>query len=566
MCRESLVHTFHLGSSQKRRRIGLNPSDSKQPSLLPPFNATPTRSPWTMPPEAVASRMTGLKKYAVEDDSEEDINRPPESSDEDEGANIKGTEFKTAAAEDSQDAEAKRVQPSTKTRAKTAGNRSPSKDGSRVTQGSKRYAKPTPISGDSPTITLSSANMDGQDETAGLAAGKNEDWIENRGAKRHKMAPRYGNSSSKSKILVTKKKALKTYGVPATPQKSDAYNGRHSRSPSLETDDEMKSNTVLREASGASPPSIPPKKDKPGKLRIWQVDESEAEDEVSGLPANSESVASTGIQKPATYQSPARPKFKTYRVDQETDEVSKIQDLLDVDLEQVAPLPIDDSDDDDFLTLTQQARCPMCGAQVSPDAIRECSRSGHMSIRIQERFCRSHRVKSAEEDWEIGGYPKINWDALDARITKHHSFIKKLINGQDSHYRDLLTEKVSAGKDRNLMQMTSSLTPGYYGARGLRAISENIFHKFTPLLKRRMVLDPLMSARGYTAYVQTVLVPEVTVKLITEDMHVDAATGRRILSDSVAMGELLSEEVEDILQKEVVDSDNNRAGDESGSG
>ncbi|CAL3962316.1 unnamed protein product [Diplocarpon coronariae] len=562
MGRDGKVNILHLGYSQQGRRIGLNANGCKKPSLLQPSNATSAEPPSNMPPGAAASRITGLKKYGVNDDSEEEINRLPESSDEDDGVNIKGTEFHTASVEE--DTEPGSNPTSAKRKPETAGHGLINQDGSGVTQKSKRNANPTPSCIPSSAISSSSADMEGQDDTAEIVAGKHGDWIENRRVKRHKITPRYGKSSSKPKILVTRKKALRTYGMPGTPQKSDASGGHHSRSPSIETDDETKSSVVLRTTSGAGPPSDQPKKDKLGKLRLWQVDDSEAEDELSGLPANSESGVTTGIQKPAVYESPARPRFKTYNVDQDAGEVFQIQDLFDVDLEKAGPLPHGDSEDDEFLSMTQQARCPMCGAQVSPDAIREYSKSGHMSIRIQERFCRSHRVKSAEEDWEISGYPQINWGELDERISKHHSFIKRLINGQDSHYRHLLTEKVTAGKDRNLMKMTSNLTPGYYGARGLRAISENIFHKFTPLLKRRMVLDPLMSARGYTAYVQTVLVPEVTVKLIAEDMKVDAETGRRILSDSVDMGELLSEEIEDVVGKEVAGRDS--AGEESAQG
>jgi hypothetical protein len=258
------------------------------------------------------------------------------------------------------------------------------------------------------------------------------------------------------------------------------------------------------------------------------------------------------------YNSPEKPKdaFKSLNIGQHTDIVSKAQGLVDQHRDKFDLLSMDDEeeDDNDFLTMTQQARCPMCNAHVSPDTIREYTKAGRMNIRTQERFCRAHRVKSAEDDWELQGYPEINWDKLDSRISKHHSFIKKMINGQESHYRNLLSEKVESGKDRNLMKMTSNLTPGYYGARGLRAISENIFHKFTPLLRKRMVQDPLMSARGYTAYVQTVLVPEATVLLIQEDMSVDAEKAREILSDSVEVGELLNEEIEDVVRKKVFDS------------
>lgn len=197
----------------------------------------------------------------------------------------------------------------------------------------------------------------------------------------------------------------------------------------------------------------------------------------------------------------------------------------------------------------------MCGAPVSPDDVGAYGKHVFMNIRAQGEFCKAHRMKTAKDDWELNNYPRIDWDNLDSRINKHYTFIKKLIKGQDSHYGQLFNEKVDAGMDRNLMKMTSNLTPGYYGARGLQAISGNIFKKFTPLLKKRMVEDPLMSSRGYSAYVQSVLVPEVTVLLIMEDMKVDVEEGRQILSDSVDIGELLNEEIEDVVRKKVVDSE-----------
>lgn len=208
----------------------------------------------------------------------------------------------------------------------------------------------------------------------------------------------------------------------------------------------------------------------------------------------------------------------------------------------------EDIDDDLHLTMTQRARCPMCKAHVSSDELRAF---GPMNIKKQERFCRSHRKREAEDEKELKGYPDIDWKNLDSRISKHHSFIKKLINGEESHYRDLLSEKVNAGKERTLLTTTTNLTPGYYGARGLRIISENIMRKFTPLLKKQIVQDRLMSSRGFTPYVQAVLVPEVAVLLIMEDMSVKTEEAREILNDSASVGELLNEEIREFVKKKV---------------
>ena len=221
-----------------------------------------------------------------------------------------------------------------------------------------------------------------------------------------------------------------------------------------------------------------------------------------------------------------------------------------------ALLPIDDDDEDDFQTMTQMAKCPMCGETVDPADLRAF---GRMDTRKQEKFCRSHRKTTALETWKAEEYPTINWAKLDSRISKHHSFIKGLIKGADSYYRERLAETVNAGKDRSLIKSEHNPIPGYYGTRGLRAISENTMRKFTPLLKRRMVVDRLMAARGFTPYVEYVVVPEVAIKLIMEDMKCDEERAREIMSESLEVGELLSEEIKDVVttqgSEEMEDSD-----------
>lgn len=208
---------------------------------------------------------------------------------------------------------------------------------------------------------------------------------------------------------------------------------------------------------------------------------------------------------------------------------------------------------EEFPTNTQLARCPMCNQPVD---LHELRSQGAMNMRQQAKFCSAHQKKTALEKWQDEAYPEIDWENLDSRIAKHHSFIRDLINGKDSHYRKILEDNVKAGKDRTLLKMTSNLTPGYYGSRGLREISESIMQHFTPLLKKRTATDRLMSARGFTGFVQSVLVPEVTVMLIMEDMTgVDVDKAREILIESAAMGELVHDEIKDTVVLRVEDSD-----------
>ena len=247
------------------------------------------------------------------------------------------------------------------------------------------------------------------------------------------------------------------------------------------------------------------------------------------------------------------PIFKAYDLGLDGDIAENAQSLLKEYKDTLPFVSTGLTESDDFATMTQLGRCPMCGKAVNPADLRAY---GDMNTRQQEKFCRSHQRKTAKEDWTLKGYPEINWKHLNSRISKHHSFIQKLVKGGRSHYRDVLEENVNAGKDRTLLKMTSNLTPGYYGSRGLHVISESIMQKFTSLLKKRAVRDRLMAARGVTGFVQAVLVPEVTVLLITEDMSVSIDEARDILAQSAGIGELVHEEIKDVVVRRLDDSEN----------
>lgn len=187
--------------------------------------------------------------------------------------------------------------------------------------------------------------------------------------------------------------------------------------------------------------------------------------------------------------------------------------------------------------------CPMCHAPVNP---LELKAKGPMNVSAQERFCQSHQRKTAQDDWKEQGYPEINWTTLPKRLEKYHKKVERWINGEKSHYRTLYGERVAAGQDRTLRKLTSNLIPGYYGSRGLQVISEFVMHNHTRLLKKVAPRDALISKRSVAAYMQAVLVPEITTLLIMEDMNVGEERAREILDESVVMGELLQEEVKDV--------------------
>ncbi|ROT35282.1 hypothetical protein SODALDRAFT_60570 [Sodiomyces alkalinus F11] len=201
------------------------------------------------------------------------------------------------------------------------------------------------------------------------------------------------------------------------------------------------------------------------------------------------------------------------------------------------------------------ARCPMCSQPVDAALLRSFTRGGHLNINRQLQFCRLHKKKTAEATWEEQGYPTIDWDALASRCCRHDKFLRRIVNGGDSHYRSLLAARVSKGQERTIRKTERSLAPGYYGPRGMRAMSEHLVGRFAATLRRRAVEDSIVSARGTAVFVSTVLVPELAVRLIMEDMHVDPEGARSILEASVDVGELLNEELLDTVQDPISDKD-----------
>ncbi|KAL3419028.1 hypothetical protein PVAG01_09249 [Phlyctema vagabunda] len=201
----------------------------------------------------------------------------------------------------------------------------------------------------------------------------------------------------------------------------------------------------------------------------------------------------------------------------------------------------------DYKPRSGQPICPVCMEPVELDDLK--SWGDMKGFNQQSKFCRFHQKKTAEVEWNEKGYPRIDWQGMNKRIRAHHKFIKDLVKGAPCHYRTVLDDAIKSGKNRTLKDMSQSLVPGYYGSRGLKVISENIMSRFPKLLKERAVKDRLIAARGVPSFVQAVLVLEVGCAFIMEDMDISAEDARDVLSQSIAIGELVNEEVKDVLGK-----------------
>lgn len=232
------------------------------------------------------------------------------------------------------------------------------------------------------------------------------------------------------------------------------------------------------------------------------------------------------------------------------------------------------------------ARCPVCNELLGEEFSSKVQLLKGRATKAQMEFCRGHRIRTAERDWVEKGYPTINWEELEKRIERHLSELEKILTLQiPSYYRRLLEK--SAEENRGNLRLTAhsesldDLSPGYYGARGSKKMwvaslyshclsrlgrpqgrfprveyiltvlcrSDAIISQFAPKFQEVALSDSLMQMAGISAYVQSVLVPELTVMLVKEDMGVNNENARQIMKQSMKMGDLLNEAPDDVVNR-----------------
>lgn len=255
-----------------------------------------------------------------------------------------------------------------------------------------------------------------------------------------------------------------------------------------------------------------------------------------------------------------------------------------------------------------------------------------MSPKQEECFCRGHKRHTAEAAWEERGYPTIDWVALPSRIEAYKADLMRVLENKSgggkgkrtgneddgpSVYRRMLEQKVSGRQDRTIRHTAGvialsefraepvrsrkaasaaeddldgrstrsrseggddttsnvTVTAGYYGHRGRRLMAEAITDKFSALLRKLAVEDKLISSRGSTVFVDQVLVPELAVRLVMEDMGLRTQEeAREVLANSAEVGDVLNEEVgdvveddnaEDVIDDDIFDDDSGSDSDES---
>lgn len=183
--------------------------------------------------------------------------------------------------------------------------------------------------------------------------------------------------------------------------------------------------------------------------------------------------------------------------------------------------------------------CPWCGEEVAERLLKDFSKGKRLNVRMQTRFCKKHKKTAAMETWNERNYPDpIPWPTLKDRFSSHRLPLLSIVRGSPSHFRSVLASKIETGQARNLKK-EENLNPGYYGSRGFNLMCDWLVGEFGDMLKEKAVTDRVIAGRGSAAFIESVLVAELAVRLIGEDMGVGVEEARAVLEESKALGDIV---------------------------
>ena len=195
------------------------------------------------------------------------------------------------------------------------------------------------------------------------------------------------------------------------------------------------------------------------------------------------------------------------------------------------------------------ARCPLCSAPVPHSTLEEFNFGQRMNLRAQQKFCQQHKSLDALASFKRLGYPTVEWHELEqVRIPAHVDHLNKVLSRKvPSYYRIKLENAAATDNPRKGIQkylkqgFADVVKTGYYGLRGTRVFTHAITTLMIDGLRQALRKDKLIRDVEVGGFVNVVLVPELTLRLVMEDMGwLDDATkieeGLKILQESEGIG------------------------------
>jgi hypothetical protein len=196
-------------------------------------------------------------------------------------------------------------------------------------------------------------------------------------------------------------------------------------------------------------------------------------------------------------------------------------------------------------------KCPLCEEPVKESHYLDFWIGKKKTVFYQTLFCKEHKRRKALKEYRDKGYPEIDWEDLPSRIRDYHPRLKAVLrNEKPSEYRQKHAQRLADRDARAVrIQLDSDAayesTTGYYGSRGKRAMMEAITSQLGPVISECAERDRVVAFNGFATFVQSVLVPELTVWMIMDDKDFSEKKAREVVQESGALGEVVNEEVED---------------------
>lgn len=136
-------------------------------------------------------------------------------------------------------------------------------------------------------------------------------------------------------------------------------------------------------------------------------------------------------------------------------------------------------------------------------------------------------------------YPQdVDWQSVKKRIIDMRDIVQKIIESEEPSHSELLdvAAKKKYGSRQSRTPLISferrpELLPGYYGGKGSELIQDVILSMFDKEYLRRHC-----RGRPLNSFITDILIPEVAVRLISEDHQTDLDDARTIMSKSVNFG------------------------------
>lgn len=153
------------------------------------------------------------------------------------------------------------------------------------------------------------------------------------------------------------------------------------------------------------------------------------------------------------------------------------EELATIDGEEIAQMIT--SEDIVIPKRSSQPSCPFCKQPLEKDFLEEHTNiNKRLSIRQQAQFCKAHKKRTAEDEWERRQYPKIDWLNFHNYLNNFHDVLDDILQQKRvSFYRNAFEDVVRGRKNKTTRTVREGLldgnrieelTPGYYGSRGAR--------------------------------------------------------------------------------------------------